>query len=177
MEKAGINPILGAVNNGAGAGSGAGPAVSGQQSQEGQIFAQGMQSAVAAAQNQMNIANNTQLANTQSAVNIANATKTLKEAGLLSKYGAEKAQAEINNLNNQAKLAAGSAKTANTIGNISEDGAEVLNNATSSAKSFAEKAGEKVADFLSGGDLTKMSFEERMKRAKNRQKWRQLGMQ
>lgn len=112
MEKAGINPILGAVNNGAGAGSGAGPAVSGQQSQEGQIFAQGIQSAVAAAQNQMDIANNTQLANTQSAKNIADATKTAKEAGILSKYGEKKALEEINNLNsNTNKIEAEKEKT------------------------------------------------------------------
>lgn len=122
MEKAGINPILGAVNNGAGAGSGAGPAVSGQQSQEGQIFAQGMQSAVATAQNQMRIGNETQVANTQSAKNIADATKTMKEAGIIGKTGEKKALAEIDNLNSQsAKNARDAQENYSNLGRIAQD--------------------------------------------------------
>lgn len=121
MQKAGINPILGAVNNGAGAGAGAGPAMQGQQSQEGQIFAQGMQSAVATAQNQMRIGNETQIANTQSAKNIADATKTMKEAGIIGKTGEKKALAEINNLNAQATNQTASAKNvSNTIGGATQ---------------------------------------------------------
>lgn len=148
MEKAGINPILGAVNNGAGAGSGAGPAVSGQQSQEGQIFAQGMQSAVAAAQNQMNIANNTKLADTQSAVNMANATKILKEAGLLNKYGEEKAIAEINNLNTQtAKSARDAKENYSNLGRLAQDISRGINKKIQQIKKSHENSAKKWKTF------------------------------
>lgn len=141
MEKAGINPILGATNNGAGAGSGAGPAISGQQSQEGQVFAQGIQSAVAAAQNQMNIANNTKLADTQSAVNVANATKTLKEAGLLNKYGEDKAIAEINNLNSSsAKATRDARENYSNLGRIAQDISRGVSNKIQQIKNSSNSA-------------------------------------
>lgn len=175
MEKAGFNPILGVASNGINQGTGGGATISGQQSQEGNILSQSIQSAVSAAQNQQSIANDTTRAKTESAKNIAESTKTLEEAGILNKTGEKKALAEINNLNAQAKLASGSAKTANAIGEVSEKGANILNTATNSAKSYADKIGEKIGDILSGGDVSKLSFEEKMQRAKNFKRWQQFG--
>lgn len=140
-EKAGFNPVLWAQQHGATSSGGAGPSVTGQQSQEGQVFAQGIQSAVAAAQNQMKIDNNTKIANTQSAKNIADATKTMEEAGILSKTGEKKAIAQINNLNStSAKATRDARENYSNLGRIAQDISKGVSNKIQQIKNNSNSA-------------------------------------
>lgn len=98
MQKAGLNPILGMSSNGATSAGSIGNSFAGAQqgdfSSLGNIGDQLLQ-ANSARQNEQHLQNEQTSAVSQSAKNLADATKTMKEAGILGKYGQQKAQAEI----------------------------------------------------------------------------------
>ena len=139
MEKAGYNPILGVASNGINQGTGGGATISGQQSQEGNIISQGIQSAISAAQNQQSVANDSKRADTESAKNTAETLKTLKEAGLIDKYGEKKALAEIKNLNSN------SAKANRDAQEPYSDAGKLLKDTTNTIKKIAENGNSNSA--------------------------------
>nr|DAG78124.1 MAG TPA: minor capsid protein [Microviridae sp.] len=149
MEKAGFNPILGVASNGINQGTGGGATVSGQQSQEGSILSQGIQSAVSAAQNQQSIANDKTRATSESARNIAESIKLLKEAGILGKYGEQKAVAEINNLNGQSAKANRDAKeNYSNLGKISQDLSNGIKNFLKKPENASAKKAKTFGDWM-----------------------------
>lgn len=98
MAKAGINPILGLSQQGGTSVGGIGDSFAGAQqgdySSIGNIGNQLLQ-ANSARQNEQHLQNEQTGVIAQSAKNLADATKSMKEAGILGKYGEQKAQAEI----------------------------------------------------------------------------------
>lgn len=98
MQKAGLNPILGMSSNGATSAGSIGGSFAGAQqgdfSSLGNIGDQ-LLKANSARQNEQHLQNEQTNVVSQSAKNLAEATKAMKEAGILGKYGTQKAEAEI----------------------------------------------------------------------------------